>query len=175
MRLIIQRLQPTSWANAAWERPFAARYTEMGCLSMPLCLHDANPNVKSRTGGVCGAGNDTGLRDAYNALMVTRIGPKQPRRHFLKAWREKRGLTQEQLAERLGTHKGQISNWENYRRDITLGVQMALAEALGMDNPGDIFRDPSQPSADELMRSLPPDAQKQVLDFLHYLRDRKAG
>jgi len=42
--------------------------------------------------------------------MVTRIGPKHAKRHYLRAWREKRHLTQEQLAARLGTHKGQISN-----------------------------------------------------------------
>lgn len=142
---------------------------------MPPSLHIANPLVKPTDRDVCGGANDRGLRGAYNAPMTTRIGPKKPRRHFLKAWRENRGLTQEQLADRLGTHKGQVSNWENYRRDITLGVQMALAEALDMDNPGDIFRDPAQPSADEIMRSLPPADQKQALDFLHYLRDRKAG
>ena len=107
--------------------------------------------------------------------MVTRIGPKQPKRHYLRAWREKRHLTQEQLAARLGTYKGQISNWENGRRDMSMGVQAAIAEALGLDNPGDLFRDPDQPTADELLRSLSPSEQQQAIDFIHYLLARKAG
>lgn len=97
------------------------------------------------------ARNDRGLRTAYPRAMVTRIGPKTPRKHYLAAWRLKRGLTQEQLAERLGTYKSQVSNWENYRRDITPNVQLALAEALDIE-PGDIFFDPAKPSPSELLR-----------------------
>ena len=83
--------------------------------------------------------------------MVTRIGPKTPRVNFLAAWRAKRGLTQEQLAERIGTYKGQISNWENQNRNITSSAQVALAEALNIE-PGDLYRDPAQPSPADLLR-----------------------
>jgi Predicted transcriptional regulators len=138
-------------------------------------LHDANRPVNPYSQDVCTTTNDAGLHRTYNWRMVTRIGPKQPKRHYLRAWREKRHLTQEQLAARLGTHKGQISNWENGRRDMSMGVQAAIAEALGLDNPGDLFRDPDQPTADELLRSLPPSEQQQAIDFIHYLLARKAG
>lgn len=83
--------------------------------------------------------------------MVTRIGPRQPRRNFLAKWRESKGLTQEELANRLETYKGQISNWENGRRDMTFNVQAGLAEALGIE-PEDLFRDPDRPSPSELLR-----------------------
>lgn len=83
--------------------------------------------------------------------MTTRIGPRRQRRHFLFKWRKAKNLTQEQLAERIGTYKAQVSNWESGKRDMTPNVQMALAEALDIE-PGDLFRDPDQPSSEELLR-----------------------
>jgi transcriptional regulator with XRE-family HTH domain len=106
--------------------------------------------------------------------MVTRIGPRVPRRNHIKDWREKRGLTQEQLAERLGTYKAQISNWENARRSLTFAVQSALAEALDIE-PSDIFRSPERPSADELLRDVPPDVHRQAIELIRVLVNKKAS
>jgi transcriptional regulator with XRE-family HTH domain len=83
--------------------------------------------------------------------MISRIGPKKPFKHYLFKWRKAKHLTQEQLAERIGTYKGQISNWESGARDLTPNVQLALAEALDIE-PMDLYRDPDQPSPDELLR-----------------------
>lgn len=98
--------------------------------------------------------------------MVTRIGPLHPVRHFLKEWREHRQLTQQQLADRLppkedgkATGKDQVSRWERGERTMTLEVQAALAEALNIQ-PGDLFRDPAQPSADELLRNATPEQRR---------------
>lgn len=66
--------------------------------------------------------------------MVTRIGPKNPTRHFLKKWRLAKNLTQEKLAARMGTSKGQISNYENHKRDLSFKAQSALSEALARMN-----------------------------------------
>lgn len=106
--------------------------------------------------------------------MVTRIGPKQPRRSYLAKWREKKGLTQEQLADRIGTYKGQISNWESGRRSISAHVQAALAEALGID-PGDLWRDPDRPSADELLRGVPPEVHTQAIEMIRILVGKRAS
>lgn len=104
--------------------------------------------------------------------MVTRIGPSKPFRHFLKEWREKRGLTQQQLADRLPvgkdgkpTGKDQISRWETGKRGMTMDVQVALSEALPLDSPGDLFRDPNQPSADELLRRVPPEQRDKIISI----------
>lgn len=97
--------------------------------------------------------------------MVTRIGPKMPFRHFLKAWRLSKGLTQEMLAERLNTSKGQISNWENYKKDMTANVVAALAEALGIE-PADIFRDPEAPSADLLLATATPEQRRLAMEMI---------
>jgi transcriptional regulator with XRE-family HTH domain len=102
--------------------------------------------------------------------MVTRIGPKQPHRSYIREWREKLGLTQDQLAGRLGTTKASISRWENKKRGPTLNVVAAIAEAL--DRPiTDLFRHPDQPSVDELLRAEPQQRQNAAVEIVKaYLR-----
>jgi transcriptional regulator with XRE-family HTH domain len=97
--------------------------------------------------------------------MIARIGPKRPRRQYLQEWRELRGLTQEQVAERLDTSKGQVSRWESGKRGMSAGVLEALEEALQLE-PGDIFRDPNMPSVDELLRNATPEQRQQVLSVV---------
>lgn len=82
--------------------------------------------------------------------MVTRIGPKKPFRLYIAERREKAGLSQEQLAERVGTSKASISRWETGERDPTAKVLAAIAYALDKE-VADLFRDPKRPSADELL------------------------
>ena len=93
--------------------------------------------------------------------MIARIRSPKPVRHFLREWRQKRGKTQEQLADLLDTSKGQVSSWENQKRGMTMEVQTALAFALGIE-PADLFRDPEQPSADELLKSASPEKRREV-------------
>jgi transcriptional regulator with XRE-family HTH domain len=107
--------------------------------------------------------------------MVTRIGPSRPIRHFLVEWRKARGLTQQQLADRLPsgdddkqTGKDQVSRWERSQRGMTMEVQAALAEALDI-NPGDLFRDPATPSADELLRNATPEVRRQAFMVIEAL------
>lgn len=104
--------------------------------------------------------------------MVTRIGPKKPRRNFLAKWRAKRELTQEQLADRVGTYKAQISNWEGGKRALTFDVQSALAEALDIE-PQDLFRDPDRPSADELLRDASPQVLSEAIEIIKVLVARR--
>ncbi|MBS0257229.1 MAG: helix-turn-helix transcriptional regulator [Proteobacteria bacterium] len=103
--------------------------------------------------------------------MVTRIGPSKPLRHFLKEWRVKKGLTQQQLADRLpigedgkATGKDQISRWERSERGMTMDVQAALAEALDIE-PGALFHDPDRPSIDDLLRNAPPEIRAEIIEF----------
>lgn len=94
--------------------------------------------------------------------MIARIRSSKPLRHYLKEWRKKAGKTQQQLADLLDTEKGQISNWENSRRSMTMEVQAALAYALGIE-PHQLFLDPDMPSADELLRSATPEKRQEVI------------
>ena len=49
----------------------------------------------------------------------------------LKEQRKKRGLTQEELAEKIGTKKTYISRIENGKADIQLGTLFRIFEGLG--------------------------------------------
>ena len=51
----------------------------------------------------------------------------------LKKKRKEKGLTQEQLAEKIGRTKGCISNWERGYRDAGFDEIVAVAEALEID------------------------------------------
>jgi phage repressor protein C with HTH and peptisase S24 domain len=61
--------------------------------------------------------------------------------NFLKAWREHRGLTQEELASATGTGKTQISRLERAERRLTLDWMIKLAGPLGAD-AGDLTKAP---------------------------------
>ena len=64
--------------------------------------------------------------------------------HFVKQWRELRGLTQEQLADRIGlAHKGSIQKIEKHPdRDLPQRRVEKFAEIFGI-TPKDIFRSPA--------------------------------
>ena len=66
---------------------------------------------------------------------------RQP--HYIKEWRKYRGLTQEQLAERIGIARSYLTKIERGTRRYDQPFLEAAAEALRCE-PGDIImRDPS--------------------------------
>ena len=69
------------------------------------------------------------------------------RRTYIRQWREHRGLTQEQLADRLETSVASISRLESGMQPYTQDVLEALAEALNTDPASLIMRDPAHPEA----------------------------
>ena len=50
---------------------------------------------------------------------------------MLREARERRGLTQQQLARRLGRTQSMVARWESGEHEFTLGTLARLAEALG--------------------------------------------
>ncbi|HDA7260232.1 TPA: helix-turn-helix transcriptional regulator, partial [Staphylococcus aureus] len=80
--------------------------------------------------------------------MPAKIYPKRTRRVFLTEHREAKGLTQKQLAERLGCDVMTISRWELHKVAISTDALAALAEALGGDmmEPEDLYHHPDRPT-----------------------------
>lgn len=79
--------------------------------------------------------------------MPARIGnPAMRRRHFIKEWREFRGLTQQQLAEMIGedTKKGSISRIEDMTTGYTQDTLEAIANALGTHPATLLMRGPTE-------------------------------
>lgn len=93
---------------------------------------------------------------------VARIGPKRPRMVYLAEWRESRGLTQKQLADRLGVTDMTVSRWERKTALLNTNVLAAVSEALGIE-PQDLYRHPDQPSADALLRGQPAKVQETAI------------
>ena len=77
--------------------------------------------------------------------MPYRIAPpaKQKRRQFFRHWRKSRGLTLEQLAERLDTSASSLSRIEQGEQDFTGGFLAALADALQIDEASLLMRNPT--------------------------------
>lgn len=69
------------------------------------------------------------------------------RRTFFKEWRQHRGLSQEQLADRLETSVASISRIESGTQPYTQDVLEALAEALMTDPASLLMRNPDDPEA----------------------------
>jgi transcriptional regulator with XRE-family HTH domain len=88
-------------------------------------------------------------------------------RIFLREWRQRRGLSQDDLAARLDTSKSVISQLETGKRRWNQDHLGELAFALGCD-PADLLRPDPQPL--EQLRlvweSIPTDQQAHALDVL---------
>ena len=82
--------------------------------------------------------------------------PSKPRKanHFVREWRKKRGITQEELAEQIGQTSGAISQLENGIINYTQPTLEAIASALKC-RPGDLLSSP--PPGDETPAT--PEAQ----------------
>lgn len=91
-------------------------------------------------------------------------------RVFLKEWRLHLNLTQEEIAERLGTSKGTVSRLELNTREPNLGYLAAFAEAIGR-NTGQLFYDPRTPSCDDLLRNVSPAQADQAFRMLKALTE----
>lgn len=104
------------------------------------------------------------------SYMVTRIGPKEPVKLFIAEWRFYRDdMTQETLANRIGSTKGSVSRWETGERDITAGALAAIAEALQCHVP-DLYRHPDRPSADALLHDLDEPTKRQAFRLIEALK-----
>jgi transcriptional regulator with XRE-family HTH domain len=74
--------------------------------------------------------------------------PKRRRRlTYIRAWREHRHLTLEQLADRIGITHASLSRIERGLQDYTQKHLEALAEALDTDAASLLMRNPGDPEA----------------------------
>lgn len=94
--------------------------------------------------------------------MPAKIGPKKRFVHYIVEHREALELTQEQLADRIGTTHMTVSRWENYKTRVDFPILAAVAEALWGDSERaeDLLHHPDRPTPNQLMRQLPDDDQK---------------
>lgn len=106
--------------------------------------------------------------------MVKRIEAEKPLKLFISEWRDRRGLSQDALAERVGTTKASISRWETGKRDITGESLAAIADALGLQ-PVQLFRHPDEQSLDDLLDGTHPSLRRKALAVLQTLLAEDSG
>lgn len=101
-----------------------------------------------------------------------------PDRHpfYLKQWRLHRGLSQQQLADRLESSKGYISDLERGVRRYNQDLLEALAFAL-MCEPADLLmRDPTKEDAIwSIWESVPDTERPRVIEMLKVFTGKKTG
>lgn len=104
--------------------------------------------------------------------LKPRHAKRQPPPHYLRAWREERQLTQEQLAERIDYTHGTISRLETGRNDLTQEMILKLSSALRIW-PGDLFRSPRDDqgiwSFAQRLAILPAERRKLAMELLETL------
>lgn len=100
------------------------------------------------------------------------------RRFFLRQWREFRGLTQQELAERTGRTKGYISNIERGESRYNEDILEELASALLCESWELIGRDPTveDDSASDIVDiwdHIPSGNRQQARQILETFTDKK--
>jgi transcriptional regulator with XRE-family HTH domain len=104
-------------------------------------------------------------------IRLKKPGPRN--RHFIGPWRRFRGLTQEQLGERIGMSKASISRIENGETPYTQDVLETLAIVLNTTPASLLAEDPrAEDGAWQLLaklRQFSPSEQRQALAILDAL------
>ncbi|MCK9485107.1 MAG: helix-turn-helix domain-containing protein [Dehalococcoidia bacterium] len=80
------------------------------------------------------AADDDGQGD--RAGLVERRDPLALRRQLgqrIRTWRQRRGVSQAELAERVGVTQSSLSNYENGKRDVSVYILMEIAGALEVE------------------------------------------
>ena len=88
-----------------------------------------------------------------------------PPRHYLREWREKRGLSQEALGKAVGTTGGTISRFETNDRGLELEMQLKLFDALDI-LPGQFYAPPEAPHLDAFAVGLSPKRRRELLEMV---------
>lgn len=97
-----------------------------------------------------------------------------PRPNQIRAWREFRELSQEQLAEMIGRSQETVARYERGGIDIPTSVLNTLATALKCSAEDLLRRPPGTADAIiETFRELSPAAQKQALAVIKALKENE--
>lgn len=98
------------------------------------------------------------------------------RKTFIREWRKHRGLTQEQLAERIGIERSYLSRIESGARDYDQSFLDAAADALRCEPQDLLMRDPSDPEGIwSIWDQIKPTQRQQAIALLKVIAGDKSG
>lgn len=126
----------------------------------------AKPFHPSDSAGPCG----------HYPRMVSRIGSRRALRIFLSEHRRHRGLTQQQVADRIGIHEQTVSKYERQAASMrpgsakpSIAVLSEFAAAYDCEVE-DLFHPPGRPTPNQLMRDQPDEVTEQAIRLLSAIR-----
>lgn len=97
-------------------------------------------------------------------------------RLFVREWREYRGLTQEQLADRVGMTPASLSRIERGLQPYNQGTLEALAKSLNCNRIDLMVRNPLDPESPwTLWDRIKPDQRKTAIKMLKALAEEEAA
>lgn len=103
--------------------------------------------------------------------VKSRLKQPQRRRHFIKEWRKHRGLTQDQLADRVGVATSTISQLETGKQGYSQPTLEAIADALQCEPADLLMRNPQTPDAIwTIFEGLDPPAMNQIIEIAKTFR-----
>jgi transcriptional regulator with XRE-family HTH domain len=105
---------------------------------------------------------------------MVRTSHDTPYRHYLREWREHRGLLQSDLAAMVGTAASVISRYETGDRRIHLEMQFRLMAALKI-TPAQFFSPPGELSLDDLTAGCSPEDKRRIGKLVQMFLDRGDG
>jgi transcriptional regulator with XRE-family HTH domain len=97
-------------------------------------------------------------------LMALSKKPKP--RQFIREWRKHRGLTQEQLADRMGITRGYVSQVEKGVRRYDQFFLEAAADAMNCEPADLIMRDPANDAIWSIWDQIPATQREQAVRVL---------
>lgn len=93
-------------------------------------------------------------------------------RNYAHYWRKKRGLTQEQLGEKIGVTKGQISKIENQKQGLNKRWTILLSKALNVE-PWQLLKNPEDISEmGQAYKELNNEGLKALNDYIDFLKSK---
>jgi transcriptional regulator with XRE-family HTH domain len=91
--------------------------------------------------------------------------------HFIREWRKHKGLSQDQLAERIGMNRAYLSKIESGKRRYDQPFLEAAAEVLQCEPADLIIRDPRDPDGIwSIWDQLKPVERSQVVEIAKTIR-----
>lgn len=79
---------------------------------------------------------------------------------FIRAWREKHRLSQQELAARIGIDRSQLSKVETAKKPYHQDIVEAIARELGIDPYTLLFCDPNDPADVRPIWAAVPEAER---------------
>lgn len=102
--------------------------------------------------------------------------PQQTPRHFIREWRKFRDLTQQQLADRIGSAVSTISQLENGQQGYSQALLEALAEALSCETWDLLHVDPNKEGEvidlTRMLKNAKPEVQAEAVGYVKGLLRR---